>query len=343
MKKSRFSLLFIMAGFLIYANCTKDESGAKSMEQLHKENGVPVRVLVIELKPLTVEHTFHAVLSGIKETTAKAMVADKVEKIYYAVGDYVEKDAIVISFPTTNAAAQYYQAKVAYEHAAATLKRMENLYKDGGISLQELENTRTQFRVTKANWDAVKQSVKVTAPIRGIITSITVQETDNVKPGDALFTISQTQQLKAKLWVAENQITDFQVGNKATATWNHITIEGKVTQVDMSLNSKKQAFGVSLEFNNPHNKIISGINAEIKVFASHGEKTVIIDRKNIIRKNDRNYVFVATNGIANEKEINIGKSLGLDVEVVAGLKMGDSLIVEGQMLLEDGMKVKIIE
>jgi membrane fusion protein (multidrug efflux system) len=238
--------------------------------------------------------------------------------------------------------AQYFQAKVAYEHAEATLKRMEDLYQDGGISLQDLENTRTQFRMAQANWDAVKQSVKVEAPISGRLTSINVQETDNVKSGDVLFTISQTQKLKARLWVAENQINEFEVGNKATASWNSIQLEGTVTQVDMSLNSEKQAFGVTLEFDNPNEKIMSGVNAEIKIFTSYGEKAVIIDRKNIINSDNRDYVFVAENGIAKEQEIKVGKSLGLDVEVVNGLKEGDSLVVEGQLLLEDGAKVKII-
>jgi membrane fusion protein (multidrug efflux system) len=343
MKKLHIFLFILMTMLFVYLNCTKEKSGAKSMEQLYKENGVPVKVQVVELKPLTSEHTFHAVLSGIKETAAKAMVSDKVEKIHYNVGDYVAKDAVVISFPTTNPAAQYFQAKVAYEHAEATLKRMEDLYQDGGISLQDLENIRTQFQVAQANWDAVKKSVKVEAPISGRLTSINVQETDNVKSGDVLFTISQTQKLKAKLWVAENQINDFQVGNKATASWQSVTLEGEVTQVDMSLNSEKQAFGVTLEFDNPNEKIMSGVNAEIKIFTSYGEKAVIIDRKNLINRDNRDYVFVAENGIAREQEIKIGKSLGLDVEVVNGLKQGDSLIVEGQLLLEDAAKIKIIK
>jgi RND family efflux transporter MFP subunit len=313
------------------------------MEQLHKENGIPVKIEVIELKPFTLEQTFHAVLSGIKETTANAMVSDEVEKIHFEVGDRVEKDAVVISFPTDNPAAQYFQAKVAFEHAQATLKRMENLYQDGGISLQELENSRTQYRVAEANWAAAKQSVKVKAPIRGTITSINVQQTDNVQPGDALFTIAQTHKLKAKLWVAENQIMDIEVGNKARAYWNSIEIEGRVTQVDMSLNSEKQAFGISVEFDNPAEKIISGVNAEIKVFSSQGENAVIIERKNIINKDGRTFVFVAKNGIAREQEITVGTSLGLDVEVVNGLKPGDSLVVEGLLLLENGVKIRIVE
>jgi membrane fusion protein (multidrug efflux system) len=70
---------------------------------------------------------------------------------------------------------------------------------------------------------------------------------------------------------------------------------------------------------------------------------MIIDRKNIIKKDDRDYVFVAENGIAKEQEIAVGRSLGFDVEVVKGLKQGDALVVEGLLLLEDGVKVRVVD
>ena len=194
-------LLISSLGIIVqfFAGCTGKKQDAKSMEQLYKENGVPVKVKTVVDRPFTTEHVFHAVLTGIKESTAGAAVADKVEKIHFKVGDRVEKDQVVISFPIDNPAAQYNQAKVAFEHAKSTLQRMKNLYENGGISLQEYENTKTQFQVTKANWQAVQQSVKVKAPISGIITQIDVQESDNVRREDKLFTVSQTHRLKARL------------------------------------------------------------------------------------------------------------------------------------------------
>ncbi|MBN2009999.1 efflux RND transporter periplasmic adaptor subunit [candidate division KSB1 bacterium] len=333
----------VITGLLMMSGCTKEQTQAKSMEQLHEENGIPVRVESVVQKPLTSEHTYFAVLTGILESTASAHVGDKVDKILYRVGDSVQKDAVVITFPTDNPAAQYYQAKVGYEHAEATVKRMENLFNNGGISQQEYENARTQYMVSKANWDAVKQAVKVQAPISGTITSINVQESDNVHSGDALFTISQTSKLKAKLWVPESQIHDVAIGNPTTATWNGITLEGTVTQVDMSLNTKQQAFGVAVEFENPDQKVMSGVNAEIEIIAAANRSAVVIERKNIVMKDNRAYVFVADKGAAVAREITIGKELGLDVEVKSGLRPGDSLITEGQMLLSNGTKINIIK
>lgn len=329
--------------FLNFSGCSKEKDAAKSMEQLHKENGVPVRIETVQLTQFSTRHSFHAVLTGIKESTASAMISDKVENILKNVGDKVQKDEVVITFPTDNPAAQYHQAKVGYEHAKSTMERMENLFKNGGISQQDFENAKTQYQVAQANWDAVKQTVRVQAPISGIISSIKVQESDNVKPGDALFTVSQTQKLKAKIWVSEEQVQNFKPGNKATAAWNGIELTGKIFQVDMSLNTKMQAFGVGVEFDNGDGKIMSGVNAEVTLFSEDNGAAVVVERKNIIQREDHSYVFVAEGDIAKLKEIQTGKIQDLDIVVLSGLNPGEKLITQGQMLLQDKSKIKIIE
>lgn len=343
MKRIIILNLLMIVVLLYLNNCSKTETNAKSMEQLHKENGTPVRVETVQTQSFSTKHKFNAVLTGIKESTANAMVADKIDKILKNVGDFVQKDEMVITFPTDNPAAQYYQAKVGYEHAKSTVERMENLFKNGGISQQDYENAKTQYKVAEANWNAVKQTVKVKAPISGIISSIKVQESDNVNPGDALFTVSQTQRLKTKIWVSENQIQDFSVGNEAIAAWNNIILSGKVTQVDMSLNGQMQAFGVAIEFENKNSKVMSGVNAEITVLSDSDSSSIVIERKNVIHRENRSYVFIAEKNTAKLKEIQIGKAQELDVVVMAGLKPGEKLITQGQMLLQDGDKIKVIE
>lgn len=338
-------MMYLIAALVIFIQingCTDKKTDAKSMEQLYSENGVPVKVQTISEKPITFAQNFNAVLTGYKESNASSMLADKVETIHFQVGDKVEKDNVVISFPTDSPGAKYYQVKVAYQHAETTLKRMKTLYESGGISLQEYENTKTQYEVSKANWDAVSQSVNVLAPISGVISRMDVQETENVQAGDKLFTVSQTQKLKAKLWIAENQIGSFHKGNTASATWNGIELSGNVVQVDMSMNSQNQAFGVVVEFSNPDLKVKSGVNAQVSIYSAKGKNGVVIDGKDIVQQDDKYLVYIIEGETAQAREIKTGKLLGLDVEITSGLNPGDIMITEGQLLLKNGSKIKII-
>ena len=337
-------LLLLGAGLLsVLAGCGGGETESKSMEQIHAEEGVPVRVETVSLEPFTIEHIYNGVLTGELESSAKSKVSDAVAKVYFEVGNRVTEGAVVLTFPTDNPSAQYFQAKVSYENATSTLERMETLFKDGGISKQDLDNTRTMYEVAKANWDAAQQAVRVRAPLSGIITQLNVRESDNVEPGDVLFKVSRPGRLKARLWVPESQIADMVVGADATATWGRAVLDGEVAQVDMSLNSEKQAFGVLVEFGNPDLAVMSGVNAEIMVMIPTGRSAIVINRRTVFREDSRYFVYLVGSSTARKREVILGRAQGLDVEIVSGLDPGDIIITEGQMLLEEGTKLNIVE
>jgi len=336
------SVVSLLALTLCMAGCDKSSFEAKSTVQLHKENGVPVRIQKINPEIMEFSFPYNSVLTGSKESVASSMVSDRVDGVHHQVGDFVKKDAIVISFPDDNPSAQYHQAKVAYEHAKTTLDRMQNLYNTGGISRQSLDDVVTQCEVSKANFDAVRQAINVKAPISGTITQINVRPTDNVDPGDRLFTISNTKKLKTRLWITESSIKYVKKDALTTASWGNTTLTGKVTQVDMSLNTDKQAFGVIIEFEND-GSVPSGVNADVVIHYRDESPSIFIDRKNLIKEMDRYYVYVAENNKAKKKEVTTGRNHDVYVEIVDGLALGDKLLTESLMLLEDDTLIRIVD
>ena len=341
MKEVLALLLALTLSVMLLNGCGSQQEDARSMEQIYAEEGVPVKTEKIGLTNFADRQSYNAVLSGIEESSAYAMISDKIERVYAKVGDSVRKDDVIVSFPTDNPTAQYYQAKVSFENAAASYRRMEDLYATGGISQQELDNARTSYQVAQANWDAVQQSVLVRAPISGVLTKVNFRESDNVHPDDELFTISRIGELKAKIWVSDKDIRSFKKGLPAHATWNRVDISGKVVQVDMSVNQERQAFGVTVELENPDKIPLTGVVAVVSVDLHSNPQAVVTERKNVLKEGERTYVFVADGGAARKKFVVLGNSHGLDVEVAEGLAPGDELIVEGQMHLQDGAKIRI--
>jgi len=341
--KTKSSIIIALTAVTAFLSGCGSEEETRSMEHIYEEKGVPVTVEEIEPQEFEAELTYHAVLTGVEESSAFAMIADKVEKIYYEVGDRVNKDDVVISFPTDNPNAQYYQSKVSFENARATYNRYQSLYDSGGVARQDLDNAKTSYEVAKANWDAVKQFVKVRAPISGTVSKINIRESDNVHKDDELFTVSNIERMKSKIWVAEKDIIHFEEGMKVRADWHGKVLMGEVVQVDMSINSNRQAFGVMLEFDNPGVITKSGITAvvAVKVYTQSG--SIVIERKNVLSEEKKKYVYILANGLAQKRYVTLGSSNGLDIEIIAGLKSGDVLITEGQLLLAEGKKIRIPE
>lgn len=340
-RRSQVLILLLFTSIFLITACSNDDKSARSMDTIHKEDGVPVKVKTIEKTKVSDQFLYNAVLEGINETSKYAMVGDRIDRIYANVGDYVKKDQLIISFPTDVPSAKYFQAKTAYENAEKLYERNQSLYEKGGLSQQNLDNIKTQYEVAKADFEAASQMIKVKSPFEGYITNIPVKETQNVKKEQLLFTVANTNVLKANIDVSELEIDQIKVGQKALAEWGGNRIDGKVTRVALSMNPATKSFNTLVEFDNSQNKIKAGVTADINIVKEGGER-IVLERKNIIKEGSDYFVYLAENGKAVKKKIEINESNDISVVVKEGLTEGDELIIEGQTLLSDGSKVKII-
>ncbi len=319
-----------------------DGQDNRSMTQIHADEGIPVNVKPVKLDEFHTVLNYTSTVTGITESSKFSSVSDTVDQVLYSVGDFVTKDTVVITFPKNNPAANYYQAKASYINASDTFRRMESLYKTKGVSKQDYDNAKTQLDVARANWDIVNDMLEVKAPIDGYITRIDVRPSENVNPDDHLLTVSNYDLLKAKVQIPEREINRIKTGMSATASWEGYTVEGIVVQTDLSLNPKTNSFGAVLEFDNNDHNIRSGVTAEISIVTYKNKDAVVVEKKNILSKDNKECVFIAEGNKAVRREIKTGFRQGLDVEVSEGLKVGDVLITEGNRLVSDGSKIKIV-
>lgn len=342
MKKIR-NLLIIMSGICLMISCSQNKEDTRSIEQIYKEEGVPVKTMVIQPVQFKVERSYNAVLTGIEESSAYAKVEDKVDKIFVKVGDYVQENKILLTFPTDNPNAKYYQAKVGYDNAKLDYDRITNMYKTGGISKQQLDNAQANLEVAEANYDAEQQKVIVKAPISGYVTRVNAMETENVKKEVELFRISRMNRMKARVWIPEKDILEVEQGLPAYAIWNNKRIDGKVTEVDMALDPNNQAFGAVVEFNNPNMILNFGITVDVYIETYNKSDALVVELKDLLKEGDQYFIYTVENNKAVKKPVVTGESYNLNVEILQGLSSGEQIVVEGQMLLEPDAKVKIIE
>jgi RND family efflux transporter MFP subunit len=343
MKRPALILLILFSALVFSTSCKQEEVEVKNLEQIYKEEGVPVKIEKIIPQEFKLELSLHSALTGIQESAAFASYADEVEELMVKVGDYVKKDDVLLTFPTDNPATRYYQAKIAFENAQKTYERVKNLFNDGGISQQELDNAGAAFEVSKADWEAVQLTVKARAPITGYVTKVNVREGDNVKYDDELFVISRIDRMKAKIWVSEKEILEIKKGQAAQILWQDAAVNGKIVQVDLAMDQDKQAFQAVIELENPGRVLKPGTTVEVRITTYTKPEAIVVKQHNVLKDGDTFFVYVLINGTAQKKTVILGSRQNLDVEVLEGLSLDDEMIIEGQMLLEQGTKVKVID
>lgn len=337
-------LFFIITTFsILNTSCSDDKPESKSMDEIRKEEGVPVRVEEVKYQPFTKYLTFFSKLSGIKEATKGSIVGGKIEKINASVGDYVHEKQVIVEFDTYNPAVQYEQAKSAYENLKKNYDRMKALLEAGETSQANFDAVETQYIVAKRNYESVRQMLFIEAPFDGILVDLKVNAGDNVKGDVPLFTVSQTNKMRSKIWVSEKEISQFRKGMKAITEYDGHEFSGRVVEISLAMDPAKQAFFVEVEFDNPKGIIKSGVTNEIRILTYEKPNAIIVPRNLVNQDENGAYVFIAQNGKAVKRYIKNGNESGLFYEISDGLQVGDMLIVKGASELEDGSKVNVIQ
>jgi RND family efflux transporter MFP subunit len=341
LKKSIFFMLSLSA-FLSLSCAGNKEQGeaAVSMEQLYAENGQPVSVRRLEAEDFSIYLKYPTIVYAASESTAYAGLSDVVRSISVKVGDTVAQDAIIVSFSADNQTLR--QAALAHENAANAFNRSSVLFRNNDISRQDYDSARTQYEVTRANLKAANDMVYVKAPISGTITQINVHATENIRPGSPLFTVSGQNGFEARFYVGADEIDRIQSGARVYISGSVQNIEGRVTQVSLTMDSQKQAFPVTAFFETASKKLVSGMGVDISVETYRNEKAIVLSRKELVETETGYAAFVVEENAARQIAVQVGQEKGLRLEIAGGLSEGDMLISGGVQHIAPETKINVV-
>jgi len=338
----RNKYIIILAGILLLSGCGKKEAvESKSLEQLHKENGVPVKVRVLSEESFSKKLDYNGKLTGVNQATEQSLVGGTVEKINFEEGDLVKEGDVIVTFPQDLSGMNYQAVRANYDVMSASYERLKNLYQDGGISQQKVDNVKAGYLAAESQLNTVEKMLEVRAPIDGYLVEIYVEETDHVEAGDLLFTVAELDRLKSKVTVTEKEIGMIQKGSAAIAKWEGNEYQGTITAVGYAMNERSGAFEVDLEFDNPDKIMKFNINAMIELEVYHNPAAIVVEKKNLLRDSSGDFVYIIKGDRAEKRYVITGQFSGLDFEIISGLAAGEKLVVESRNLLEDGSLVQI--
>jgi RND family efflux transporter MFP subunit len=341
---------FSFSVFLFLSCGGNREGAAVSMEQLHAENGQPVSVRKLESEVFSVYLKYPALINASSESTAHAALDDVVRTISARVGATVRQGDVIVSFSSDNRTLQ--QAALAHENARAAYQRSSSLFRSNDISRQDFDSVRMQYEISQTNLKAANDMVYVKAPISGTITQINVRVTENVRPGTPLFTVSNSNAFEARLNVGVEEIERIQTGARAFINLSRTqqenqTIEGRITQVSLIMDSQRQSFPVTVFFDGGDRRLVSGMNVDIVVEIYRNEKAIVLSRQELKQTETGSAAFVVHNAESampqvREVAVQTGEEKGLQVEISGGLSEGEYIVSEGVRRINAESKINIV-
>ncbi len=354
MKKTLLIIITIVASLaLVGYVLTKNKAANKAKTDIVAEKNAAVSVKVAQVKTENVSLDFVANgnFAPTQELNFSAEKSGKVISVLVDEGDYVKvgQTLVIVRSDVINVNAQ--TAKAAYENAKSDYARYENAFQTGGVTKQQLDQAKLQLTNAQSNLTQANINVgdtKVKAPIKGFVNKRYIEPGSILTgmPATQMFEIVDVSKLKLKVTVNESQVASLKIGNTVDVTSSVFpdkVAKGKIIfiapKADESLN-----FPVEIEITNSANSDIkAGMYGTATFATSQKQDLKVVPRNAFVGSVSSNQIFVVENGVAKLKKVTAGRILGDLVEIVNGLSEGDTVIVTGQINLQDGNTVEIIK
>lgn len=264
------------------------------------------------------------------------------------------------------------QAQEAFYGMQAT--RYEKLAKEGIVSQEQADQAaveararRTNVRAVSAAIDSIKATIQadmaaldnaklllsycsMKAQITGRTGDVRIKVGNVVKAGDSdMLTIHQVQPAyvaftvpEAKLIVLRERMKRGGLAVSASIPGDSLPdSRGTITFMDNAVEAATGTIKLKATFPNAETRLWPGQFVHVKVLLEQQEGAVVIPAAALQNSQTGNYVYVVTGQQTVEmRPVKIGTRADRDVAIESGLKSGEQVVVEGQLRLAPGMKVK---
>lgn len=336
--------------------------------------------LVAALPALADTITLPGVTEPNRIVKVPAEVSGRIEKIDCEEGRPCRAGDELIRLNTDLLQADYDRAKASSEFDQREYERIAELRRRGVSSAAELDQIRARAAASKAAFDAAKASLDraiIRAPIGGILDRVPVEQGEYVKPGDVVAEIVDVDLIKVVLDVPERDVHFLDVGAteeifvrggdgeyKVTGKIGYISeladAGSRTSRVEVIVDNRPVAGSGGL----PPGEGASGASttAPASISAAPGKRplrsgqivrvrltrrvlqgAIMVPLAAVIPLEDGYLVYVAEDGKAEKREVQLGLIKGSQIQVVSGLKEGDRLIVSGHRYVGPGQPVAVEE
>lgn len=361
-------ILFTVYCILFFASCKKKEVKAPA------EKAVNVRVQTAEKKSLRPFLETTGTLNPYHEVIVSAEVDGILKGMKVNEGSGVSKGTLLAVIDDIDYDLEVKKADAAMKQAEANLantkleyQRKDTLFKEQLVTQQQFDDVSTRLSLAAAEVERAKASLSLSkqklsktaiySPLAGVIKEKKVERGNYVKNGSQLFTIIQTNPIKLNFTVAEKDIGKLKAGQDVFLNVDAIPekeFKGKVSIVYPSLEEKTRTLLVEAHVPNPSGILKPGLFAHVTLYTGSERGIILVPITALLYEGDKIRVFISEGDRAKERTVKIGHQYKLPspagspqpavkeyIEIIEGVKEGESVVTVGQQNLFEGARVNV--
>ena len=320
-------------------------------ETVTKKRELPQSIVEALPVELGVFETFTSTVGTLKSNESVVIrpeIEGVIRSIYFKSGEPVSKGDILLSledgvYRAMRKEAQakldlytgkHERAKILYDRKSGTLKEKEEMFAQVTIAQAELDKASTQLR-----------KATIRAPFDGVVGLKNISPGAYVRTGEDLVTLDALDPMKVEFRLGENMIDKIEVGKKVQIEIDGFpdnVFEAVIEAIDTNIDPLGHSIRVRAHLENKEDLFKPGLFGKVKLLTSIHEDVVMIPESAVESRGNQEYVYRVEDGKARYTVVKTGGRNGEKVEILSGLNPGQTVVVAGQMKVQDKWPVMAV-
>lgn len=326
-----------------------------------KPKGPPAtQITVTQAKQVdfeVVEHTVGTVESTI-DPRITAEVAGRISQVLGRAGAAVTRgqllaviDPVDLKLNQQAATAEMRRAQALLDNQKAVVERQQALLQKGFLSQSSVDDAKAQLdaltqqlAVSRAQLAIAERNIgktRVLAPFDAKIERPIIAEGDYVKIGDPMFELVSTRVLNVYLPFPESLMPMLKVGQKvklqAPASGK---LDAEIAEIKAGVGATNRAVNVIVRLREqPGWHPGSTVNAAVSVDLR--PRAIVVPEQSVVLRPAGKVVYVVEGGVARQRVVQAGVKQEGWVEILSGLKAGETVALDGAGFLTDKASVNV--
>jgi RND family efflux transporter MFP subunit len=283
---------------------------------------------------------------AVHEAAVASKILARVTEVRVKAGQPVAAGEVLVRLDDSDLQARLRQAEAAVVAAKAEQERADRDYErarklsQGAISREDFDRRETARRTTAAERERAEYLAReakvlldyatIRAPITGIVVDKKVEAGDTAVPGQVLLTLYNPQRMQLVATVRESLASRLQVGQKITGRLESLghDCQATVSEIVPEAQAASRSFTVKVTGPCPPG-VYTGMFGRILI-PLEDEEVVVVPAAAVVQIGQLDMVRVLEDGRMVRRSVQIGRRLGDDFEVLAGLRPGEKVVRAGE-------------
>lgn len=339
-------IVFALIGFKLASN-------KKVINELNKPIdrsmvAIPVTIAKAELGNVEGAFVLPAVVKPMNEANITLTTSGKVKALNFDLGTRVTKGEIIGSLDNNLKQISLSSAQLLAQKSEQDFNRFKDLYAGKAASEVDYNNAKYNYENAKNQVEQIKQQIadaSMISPVNGVITRRNVEEGEFVNVGATIATVVDISSLKAMVMVSERDVYKLKEGMPVAITSDVFPdkeFKGSIRFIsDAGDDSHNYEVEVTIN-NNDRLPIKAGTFITVKFDVKGNASALQIPKLALVEGTKNPYVYIANGNKPVARKISLGRDLGENIEVLSGLKPGETVITSGQINLTENSIIEVI-